>query len=211
LRPLGTHTDVVKSVEFTPDGRLAVSASNDRAVVLWDVQAGRKVRTFRGHTGDINCVALAPSGEVAVTGGWDKTLRIWELATGRELQCCGGAFSAFQWSVFMCLAFHPDGHLLAGSSDHSLCLIDLTTGSVTRRFEGHANWVSSVALSADGSRAVSGSWDGTVRLWDVASGKQLACFEGHTDQVLAVAFAPDGQHAFSGGADNAILVWRVAP
>src|SRR5262245_53472873 len=37
-------------------------------------------------------------------------------------------------------------------------------------FQGHTAWVSSVAFSPDGKRAVSGSSDNTARLWDIESG-----------------------------------------
>ena len=211
-RPKATltgHTDAVKAVAVSDDGRLAVSAANDRRVILWDLQTGRKLWSAKGHTGDLNCVSFVPNAEIAVSGGWDKTLRIWDLATGKELWQIGGTFSAFQWSVFMGLAFLPDGSLLAGSSDHTLCLMDVGTGAVSRRFEGHTNWVASVAVSPDGRHALSGGWDGTVRLWDLAQGKAVACFEGHTDQVQSVVFAPDGRHAYSAGSDGTIIVWRV--
>jgi WD40 repeat protein len=209
LATLCGHSDAVKSVAFSDDGTRALSAGNDRRVVLWDLQAGRKVRSLKGHTGDINCVAFAPGTDVAVSGGWDKTLRVWDLVSGKELWCLGGPFSPFQWSVFMGIVFHPDGRLLVGSSDHTLCLIDLSTGSVAQRFEGHTNWASSVAVSPDGRHALSGSWDGTVRLWDIVRGRAVSCFEGHTDQVQSVVFAPDGVHAFSGGSDRTVIRWRV--
>ena len=148
---------------------------------------------------------------MAVSGGWDKTLRVWEIPTGKELRCIGGTFSDFQWSVFMGLAFHPDGRLIVGSSDHSVCLLDLETGRVSQRFEGHTNWVSSVAVSPDGRYLLSGGWDGTVRLWNVEKSRQSACLEGHTDQVHSVAFAPDGVHAISVSTDHTVVYWRVLP
>ncbi len=211
LTTLAGHTDAVKAVAFSPDGRQALSAGNDRRLILWDVPGGRKVQTLKGHTGDPNCVAFAPGGALAVSGGWDKTLRVWDLATGKERRCLGGPYSDFQWSVFMGLAFHPDGRLVVASSDHTVYLLDAETGRVSQRFAGHTNWVSSVAVSPDGGHVLSGSWDGTVRLWSVAQGRQAGCFEGHTDQVQTVAFAPDGLHAFSAGADRTVIHWRLFP
>ena len=51
-----------------------------------------------------------------------------------------------------------DGHrALSGSHDRTLRLWDLETGAELRRFEGHEGWVDSVAVLADGRRALSGS------------------------------------------------------
>lgn len=211
LSTLTGHTDAVKAVALSDDGRLALSAGNDRRVLLWEVASGLKLRSLKGHTGDPNCVAFAPGGALAVSAGWDKTIRVWELATGKERRCLGGPFSDFQWSVFMGVSFHPDGRLIVASSDHTVYLLDAETGRVSQRFEGHTNWVSSIAVSPDGGHLLSGGWDGSVRLWNVAKGRQSMCFEGHTDQVQSVAFAPDGLHAFSVSNDRTAIHWRVFP
>src|SRR5262249_40545059 len=81
-----------------------------------------------------------------------------------------------------------------------------------RGFRGHSAGVLGVALSPDGSHAVSGGNDSTVRLWDVKTGKEL-----HTGKapgsVRCVAYAPDGRYVLSGhsgaGSDNLIRLWSV--
>ena len=40
-------------------------------------------------------------------------------------------------------------------------------GPMIRLLEGHTNSVDSVAITADGKRAVSGSKDHTVKVWDL--------------------------------------------
>ena len=57
--------------------------------------------------------------------------------------------------------------LSGGGDDKTARLWDLGTGKTTRTLKGHTSAVMSVALSADGTRALSGSWDKTVRLWDL--------------------------------------------
>ena len=46
---------------------------------------------------------------------------------------------------------------------------------------GHADAVSSVAFSADGSKVVSGSWDRTVKIWSADSGEVLQTLSGEID------------------------------
>ncbi|KAM7210635.1 hypothetical protein V8F06_013974, partial [Rhypophila decipiens] len=77
-------------------------------------------------------------------------------------------------------------------------------------FEGHKDWVESVAFSPDGQRVVSGSGDGTVKIWDAASGSCLQTFEGHKDWVESVAFSPDGQRMVSGSHDGTVKIWDAA-
>ncbi|KAJ6620959.1 quinon protein alcohol dehydrogenase-like superfamily [Mycena sp. CBHHK59/15] len=75
-------------------------------------------------------------------------------------------------------------------------------------FEGHTDWVTSVAFSPDGKHIISGSYNQTVRVWDAESGEALgALFKGHTHAVTSVAFSPDGKHIVSGSYDQTVRVW----
>ncbi|EDN95820.1 hypothetical protein SS1G_11699 [Sclerotinia sclerotiorum 1980 UF-70] len=68
-----------------------------------------------------------------------------------------------------------------------------TTGKSLQIFEGHSDWVNSVAFSPDKKVIVSGSDDGTIRFWDITTGKSLQVFEDHSGEVNSVAFSPDGK------------------
>jgi WD40 repeat protein len=45
--------------------------------------------------------------------------------------------------------------------------------ALIRTLEGHADWLSSVAISGDGTRAISGSDDQTLNVWDLSTGLLL--------------------------------------
>jgi serine/threonine protein kinase len=62
-----------------------------------------------------------------------------------------------------------------------------------RRFTGHTDAVWSVALAADGKRAVSGGKDQVPRLWDVDSGDLVASLPEQPQQIRAVSIAPNGR------------------
>ncbi|KAH8608862.1 WD domain [Trypanosoma vivax] len=78
-----------------------------------------------------------------------------------------------------------------------------------RRLEGHSAFVSDVALSNNGSFAVSASWDRSMRLWNLQNGQCQYKFLGHTRDVLSVAFSPDNRQIVSGSRDRTLRVWNV--
>ena len=69
LRTLEGHTDWVRAVAVTPDGRRAVSASGDQTLRLWDLESGQTIRTLEGHTDWVSAVAVTPDGRRAVSLG----------------------------------------------------------------------------------------------------------------------------------------------
>lgn len=62
-------------------------------------------------------------------------------------------------------------------------------------FRGHSNVIQTVALSPDGTKALTGSHDGTIRYWDVITGKTISKYDNHGKvkaPVKDVFFTLDG-------------------
>lgn len=70
------------------------------------------------------------------------------------------------------------------------------------RFTGHKDRVTCVAITTDGSRAVSGSADGAVIMWEPETGKEVQRFNSHRGEVGGVAISSDGNRVTSGGRDG---------
>src|SRR5258705_3130827 len=60
LMTLKGHSDLVKSVAFSPDGGLLASASNDHTIKLWDPQTAEHLRTLLHQPKSVACLALSP-------------------------------------------------------------------------------------------------------------------------------------------------------
>jgi WD40 repeat protein len=55
LRTLEGHSGSVKAVAVTPDGKLAVSASYDNTLKVWDLESRVSVATFRCDAAALCC------------------------------------------------------------------------------------------------------------------------------------------------------------
>lgn len=88
---------------------------------------------------------------------------------------------------------------------------------------GHTDSVLAVAISPDGTVAVTGSGelnrigvhfvfgrDNTARIWDVATGREMRRLVGHTDRVTAVAISHSGRLILTGSRDQTAQIWDAA-
>ena len=55
------------------------SASLDKEVKCWDLEANRVIRNYHGHLSGVYSVALHPALDVLATGGRDATCRLWDM------------------------------------------------------------------------------------------------------------------------------------
>jgi cytochrome c len=73
---------------------------------------------------------------------------------------------------------------------------------------GHGGPVRALAVTGDGTTAISGSFDTSAIVWSLALGRAVSVLRGHEGAVNAVAAVPDGRFA-SAGADGRVLLWRL--
>jgi len=205
IRILEGHTNFVRVVVVTPDGKHVISGSDDNTLRVWDIESGEEIRTLKGHIGWVEAVAVTQDGEHAISGSRDNTLRVWNIEKGNEMQTLEGHTD---W--VNAVSVTPDGkHVISGSRDNTLRVWNIEKGNEMQTLEGHTGWVEAVAVTPDGKHAISGSYEKTLRVWDIDRGEEIRTLKGHIGWVNAVAVTPDGKHAISGSDDKILRVWDI--
>lgn len=215
----------IRSVCFSPDGKLLATGAEDKLIRIWDLTTNRIIKILRGHEQDIYSLDFFPDGNRLVSGSGDRTVRIWDL---RSSQC---SLTLSIEDGVTTVAVSPDGSLIAaGSLDRTVRVWDSTTGFLVERLDsgnengnGHEDSVYSVAFSINGKQIASGSLDRTVKLWNLegkqdpqnphnshSSNKKSSCevtYIGHKDFVLSVCSTPKNEYILSGSKDRGVIFW----
>lgn len=114
------------------------------------------------------------------------------------------------WSSVSCVAFCPDGRILAGGSfDRTVRLWRPETGEWLASLLTPSRPILAVAFSPDGRLLAGGSGDGKVHLWDVATQNELGAIAAHGDGRVSMSaiFSPPGDAIATAGDDGIVHIW----
>jgi WD40 repeat protein len=200
------HTSTVSSAVFSPDGKLALTASWDNTSRIFEVSSGKQLQVLSGHTAAVYSAVFSPDGKLALTASLDDSARIFEVSSGKQLQVLSGHTGRVYSAVFS-----PDGNLaLTASRDETARIFEVSSGKELQLLAGHSDYVYSAVFSPDGKLALTASSDKTARIFEVSSGKELQVLSGHTGRVSSAVFSPDGKYIITTGDDHKIIIWEVA-
>jgi len=129
------HTDIVRSLEFSHDGRLLAAGSSDNTAVLWDLATGSEVARLAGHADAVVGLAFSPDDGTLYTGVSTGTcwFGIWPVA-GNSSPHRRSRAARVAFRIRRAIAGR-EGSRLPGNSaaGKNLQFLDMSTGQLSHR------------------------------------------------------------------------------
>lgn len=222
--PSAGHKALVKTIAFSPDGKMLASGSYDTTIILWDVSNLKKLAPMGaplggrdGHSSFVNSVVFSPDGSTLISAGDDTKILLWDVQHPGKVTRPARSHNAPVNSV----AFSPDGKRFASAGDDNIILLwnwdpaNGLTNPVT--LSGHTGYVKSVAFNKDGTILATAGFDNKILLWNTEKDEQIgAPLNVHTGVINNIAFetrnAEDKNLSYliSGSNDNTVIQWDLS-
>ena len=202
---LKCHPSPIRSVDFSSDGKLLMTGSNDKTIKIFELYPKHKfLSSYKGHSNWVRCVRFSPDNRLIGSCGDDNAVIIFDV----EQKTVKYRFLDHSSNVNSC-RFSPDGTIISSAgNDGKIKLFDIRMGRLIQHYDAHNDKINCISYHQSGNYIISGSDDSTIKIWDLKMGQILYTVHGHRGKVKSVNFNIDGDYFCSGGEDSILMVWK---
>jgi WD40 repeat protein len=168
-----THTDIVNSIAFAPDGKTFASGGMDKLIRIWETETGALKRTILGAAWDgIASLTFSADGKLIAAGGAGREdggmIRVWDVESGNLLHYLKG----FRRDTVARVSFHPFEDVLYGVGQSAESPDDDAkwqvhswnglSGALARKLSEQDGFSRAIEVSPDGKLIAVGTSTGEV-------------------------------------------------
>lgn len=182
-----------------------MSCSNDKSLIVWDVETGKLQRRFR-NLAPFNSVCYGPESNTVLASSVDGTVRIYDNRAVNAWEPIQSLTEASD-SVTCCKV--ANNLIFTTSLDKGLRTYDVRNGSLSiDTLHMPLNYVS---VSQENGSLLVGCLRGNPLLVDRREAKIVGEFSGHENKLFKIesTFVLDDSSLASGSEDGRVYIWNL--
>ena len=194
---------------FNDKGATIAAGIFDGKVKLW--RKNNPLKTLQGNTQQVQVIAISADGRVVA--GSSKVYKTGkthseDLYVWNTVENSLKTVKLTPAVSINCLAFSPDGHILAIDNGKSTIRLWDWEKDVNLKVLNNVVGPTTMAFSPKGRTLASGTNDGRIQLWDwETDNENPTILFGHWGSITDLVFSPDGHILASGSTDNTVQLW----
>lgn len=205
ISTLSAHTQLVRSIAFSPDGRLLATGGEDLRINVWKFQESVLIAQFDMTYWFPGTLAFMPDSRVLASG--NGTTQFWDVGTAQSQPLQTYPDAGYTW-LFSFLDGGQRAIVFAGATgeQYRIKVMNVDDWSVALEFEGDPGggwWQYSQA----GNFLAVAAEDYTLLVWDVYSGALLYELK---NTGTAVEIDPKGMYLVASFAENSFGFWELS-
>ncbi|KAF3964919.1 hypothetical protein CMV_010845 [Castanea mollissima] len=206
LQILRDHSDEVWFLQFSHNGKYLASSSNDRSVIIWEVDVNHGVslkHRLCGHQKSVCSVSWSPDCNELLTCGVEEAVRRWDVSSGECLHIyekAGVGQVSCGWS--------PDGKwIFSGVNDKSICVWHLD-GRELECWKGQKTLrISDLEITSDGKQIISMYKEDAILLLDREAKVERHIEEDQT--ITSFSLSRDNRFLLVSLLNQEIHLWNI--
>lgn len=236
LASLDSHVSVVRSLDFSPERQLLLSASRDKTVIAWEAKTWQPTLTAP-ILETVERAGFVGKGDFFFTGGEMGRIRVWDMAGNERTQEQEGGVETegildviHHPGLPFLLSTHVDQTLVLHSLEplsHSHLDITIPPLPVLRRISGtHDEIIDMAYVGTDNSMLALATNLEDIRLITLNTqaktggsnvtdaayfGADVCLLKGHSDIIITIDTDWSGHWLATGAKDNTAKLWRLDP
>ncbi|MBA3533734.1 MAG: hypothetical protein H0T73_17595, partial [Ardenticatenales bacterium] len=216
MQPLDQHLSRIAQIAVTPNGRFAVSASQDGTVKVWEIE-GLNIKPLPQRwipPDKIRNIAIAAHDDYVLISAsvrlpdpnpserWVGKMVRWDLENNTPLEDVG---PDGEDEIAALLVTHTGYAVwVAGTKVRGLYPVENQLGPSLVH-----NEVSNMAVTCNDQLVISASHDGSLNIGMLQTGERLTTLGGHKCPIYSLAITPDGRYVVSASRDNTLKGWNL--
>eukprot|EP01103_Thecamoeba_quadrilineata_P015250 TRINITY_DN4755_c0_g1_i1.p1 TRINITY_DN4755_c0_g1~~TRINITY_DN4755_c0_g1_i1.p1 ORF type:complete len:337 (-),score=54.07 TRINITY_DN4755_c0_g1_i1:202-1212(-) len=208
----GSHTDAVLGLSWNRQHKkVLASASADKTVKLWDIQAQTCLHTFTHHADKVQSVQWNPiEASVLLTGGLDKTSAVFDVRNPAAVAYWryDSDVESINWNLHS-----PNTFLVSDEKGNVYNHDVMKPGQFLWTLNAHSKAVTGLAIHPYyKDLVVTASTDKSLKFWDVTGGRPncLHSLSMNNQKLFCLSFYKDSPNLLAVGTKDGLQIVNVS-